>query len=35
MLKIESDSLADLVKMAVKLGLMPAMNPWHHSRESL
>lgn len=29
MLRMEADSLADLVKMAVKLSLAPAQNPWH------
>jgi FixJ family two-component response regulator len=29
MLKMEADSLAELVKMAMKLGLAPAKNPWH------
>jgi FixJ family two-component response regulator len=29
MQKMKSDSLADLVKMAVRLGLAPARNPWH------
>lgn len=31
MLKMEADSLAELVKMAMKLGLAPAKNPWHTS----
>jgi len=30
--KMKADSLADLVKMAVRLGLTPARNPWHVSR---
>ena len=34
MLKMEADSLAELVKMAVKLGLAPATNPWHALREN-
>ena len=29
MQKMKADSLADLVKMAVRLGLAPAKNPWH------
>ncbi len=29
MRKMKADSLADLVKMAVRLGLTPARNPWH------
>jgi FixJ family two-component response regulator len=29
MQKMKADSLADLVKMAVRLGLTPARNPWH------
>lgn len=29
MLKMKADSLADLVKVAVRLGLTPAKNPWH------
>ncbi|MCU1266841.1 MAG: tmoT 2 [Acidobacteria bacterium] len=33
MLKMKADSLADLVKMAVRLGLAPARNPWHVLRE--
>jgi FixJ family two-component response regulator len=33
MLKMKADSLADLVKMAVRLHLAPARNPWHVSRE--
>ena len=32
MQKMKADSLADLVKIAVRLGLAPARNPWH-SRE--
>ena len=31
MLKMEADSLADLVRMAAKLGLTPAKNPWNTS----
>ena len=34
MQKMKADSIADLVKMAVRLGLTPARNPWHVSRES-
>ena len=33
MQKMKADSLADLVKIAVRLGLAPAKNPWHVSRE--
>ena len=33
MQKMKADSVADLVKMAVRLGLAPARNPWHVSRE--
>jgi FixJ family two-component response regulator len=33
MQKMKADSLADLVKMAVRLGLAPARNPWQVSRE--
>jgi FixJ family two-component response regulator len=29
MLKMKAESLADLVKTAVRLGLAPAKNPWH------
>lgn len=29
MQKMQADSLADLVKTAVRLGLTPATNPWH------
>lgn len=29
MQKMKADSLADLVKIAVRLGLTPAKNPWH------
>jgi FixJ family two-component response regulator len=32
MRKMKADSLADLVKIAVRLGLAPARNPWHVSR---
>lgn len=31
--KMEADSVADLVRMSVSLGLSPAMNPWQISRE--
>jgi len=31
MQKMKADSLADLVKTAVRLGLAPAKNPWHTS----
>jgi FixJ family two-component response regulator len=33
MQKMKADSLADLVKMAVRLRLTPARNPWHGLRE--
>ncbi len=33
MQKMKADSVADLVKMAVRLGLTPAKNPWHALRE--
>lgn len=29
MLKMNADSVADLVKVAMRLGLAPAKNPWH------
>jgi FixJ family two-component response regulator len=32
--KMRADSVADLVKMGVKLGLAAAKNPWHIVRES-
>ena len=32
--KMKADSLADLVKMAVSLGLAPAKNPWHIYRNT-
>jgi FixJ family two-component response regulator len=32
--KMRADSVADLVKMGVKLGLAPAKNPWHVVREA-
>jgi FixJ family two-component response regulator len=32
MQKMKADSIADLVKIAVRLGLAPARNPWHVSR---
>ena len=31
MQKMKADSVADLVKMAVRLGLTPAKNPWHEA----
>jgi FixJ family two-component response regulator len=34
MQKMKADSVAELVKMAVRLGLTPARNPWHSSTES-
>jgi FixJ family two-component response regulator len=34
MQKMKADSLADMVKTAVRLGLAPARNPWHVLRES-
>ena len=34
MQKMKADSLADLVKIAVRLGLAPARNPWHVSRKT-
>jgi FixJ family two-component response regulator len=33
MLKMNADSLADMVRMAARLGLTPAKNPWHIARE--
>ena len=33
MQKMKAESLADLVKTAVRLGLAPARNPWHALRE--
>jgi FixJ family two-component response regulator len=33
MLKMKAESLADLVKMSVRLRLAPARNPWHVLRE--
>jgi FixJ family two-component response regulator len=33
MQKMKADSLADLVKTAVRLGLTPAKNPWHTTRD--
>jgi FixJ family two-component response regulator len=33
MLKMRADSLAELVKMAVRLRLAPARNPWQVLRE--
>ena len=34
MQKMNADSLADLVKTAVRLGLTPAKNPWHKERNN-
>ena len=34
MQKMKADSLADLVKMAVRLGLTLARNPWNTARET-
>ena len=34
MQKMKADSLADLVKIAVRLGLAPARNPWHGRERS-
>jgi len=34
MQKMKADSLADLVKMAVRLGIARATNPWHVVRDS-
>jgi len=34
MLKMKVDSVADLVKVAMRLGLTPAKNPWHVNRET-
>jgi FixJ family two-component response regulator len=31
--KMKADSVADLVKMAVRLGVSPAKNPWHTTRD--
>ena len=33
MLKMKADSLADMVRMATRLGLTPAKNPWNVFRE--
>jgi FixJ family two-component response regulator len=33
MLKMKAESLADMVRMAARLGLTPAKNPWHIARE--
>lgn len=33
MLKMKADSVADLVKTAVRLGLTPAKNPWHTTEQ--
>jgi FixJ family two-component response regulator len=35
MQKMKADSVADLVKMAVRLGLAPAKNPWHTTEHNL
>ena len=32
MQKMKADSVADLVKTAIRLGLAPAKNPWHQAR---
>ena len=32
MLKMKADSIADLVKIAVRLSIAPARNPWHGSQ---
>ena len=32
MQKMKAESLADLVKTAVRLGLAPARNPWHTTK---
>ena len=34
MLKMKADSLADMVRIAAKLGLAPSKNPWQVLRES-
>ena len=34
MQKMKADSLADLVKIAVRLGLAPAKNPWHTEKSN-
>lgn len=34
MLKMKVDSVADLVKAAMRLGLTPAQNPWHAARDT-
>ena len=34
MQKMQADSLADMVRMAARLGVTPAKNPWHVLRES-
>jgi len=33
MQKMKADSLAELVKLAVRLGLTPAKNPWHTTKD--
>jgi FixJ family two-component response regulator len=33
MQKMKADSLAELVKLAVRLGLSPAKNPWHTTKD--
>ena len=35
MAKMRVDSVAALVKAAMRLGLTPAKNPWHVTRESV
>ena len=34
MQKMEADSLADLVRMTSRLGITPAENPWHVTRDA-
>ncbi len=35
MQKMNADSLAEMVKMALKLGISPARNPWHSDRQPI
>jgi hypothetical protein len=35
MAKMKVHSVADLVKVAMRLGLTPAKNPWHVTSESV